>query len=119
MPRENRKRGKKHKKPQDETEDYSEPHAIATDSAALPEAQAEAGPSWIKTAATHSLEQEQEQLDSINRDAPFGEVDSDVKAYFRTVDIQMKQWMEEEPEEEDEDKDPNEGVFYRVRYVPF
>lgn len=104
MPRENRKRGKKHKKRTDEevnpehhdaqlpdqhTEDYEEPQA---------------GPSWIVPASSKV---------EVNPEAPFGYVDAEVKAYFRTVDLQIRDWQEQgtAAEDADEDIDPNEGEY--------
>ncbi|KAK0436058.1 armadillo-type protein, partial [Desarmillaria tabescens] len=87
MPRENRKRGKKHKKPAlDEQQQHT----------AEPEPEVEAGPSWIIPAANPQQEQDSE--------APFGYLDVDVKAYFRTVDVQMRQWQDREVEVDDEEK---------------
>ncbi|KAJ3012136.1 hypothetical protein NUW54_g1959 [Trametes sanguinea] len=96
MPRENRKRGKKHKK---KAEEVAEVHQ---DEAQYPEEQEvnEAGPSWIVPARDTS---------AIDQNAPFGYVDAEVKAYFRTVDVQIREWQETRPEvEEDADVDPNE-----------
>lgn len=99
MPREHRKRGKKHKKnteeefvplPKEEEAAYEEDQAHA------------AGPSWIVPAQDES---------AFDPNAPFGYVDSEVKAYFRTVDVQIRDWQDARPEvEEDEDVDPNEGI---------
>ncbi|RPD62032.1 ARM repeat-containing protein [Lentinus tigrinus ALCF2SS1-7] len=97
MPRENRKRGKKHKKkPEEETYAQAEEHPPQYE-----EDQAEAaGPSWIVPAREDS---------SVDLNAPFGYVDAEVKAYFRTVDVQIREWQETRPEvEADEDVDPNE-----------
>ena len=96
MPRENRKRGKKQKKTQQEVPqaapepEYHEP---------------EAGPSWIVSGPSH---------DQPNDEAPFGYVDSEVKAYFRTVDVQLREWQEEghATAPTDEDNDPNEGMVH-------
>lgn len=96
MPRENRKRGKKQKKtqqvaPQAEHEpEYHEP---------------EAGPSWIVSGPDN---------DRPSDEAPFGYVDSEVKAYFRTVDVQLREWQEEgyATAPADEDTDPNEGMIH-------
>ena len=63
MPRENRKRGKKHKKKAEE--EYPESQAQHDE----PEEQAEAGPSWIVSASAN---------DAYNDEAPFGYVDSEV-----------------------------------------
>jgi nucleolar protein 9 len=97
MPRENRKRGKKHKK-----------GAVIQDDAPAVEEHPEeqepqaAGPSWI-TSAKHE--------DQVNPEAPFGYVDADVKAYFRTVDEQLKEWQanDDHEDEDDEDANPNES----------
>lgn len=97
MPRENRKRGKKHKKSVEEpapppppaaVEEYHEPAA---------------GPSWIVSGPS---------ADQHNDEAPFGYVDSEVKAYFRTVDVQLREWQEEgnAAAPADGDSDPNEGA---------
>ncbi|KAK7696593.1 hypothetical protein QCA50_001251 [Cerrena zonata] len=95
MPRENRKRGKKTKKSQN-TEDYHPPAPVVEENFD----QNEAGPSWIVSAPRDS---------QVNDEAPFGYVDAEVKAYFRTVDVQIRDWQENEhlPEEEP-DTDPNE-----------
>ncbi|KAJ3849729.1 armadillo-type protein [Lentinula lateritia] len=95
MPRENRKRGKKHKsKTTDETIPYarSEPQV---------ELEPQVGPSWIVTASGEDSE--------FNPEAPFGYVDADVKAYFRTVDLQIREWQEGQQEHLDGDAnvDPN------------
>lgn len=100
MPRENRKRGKKHKKqPVEEQEAAVEETHY--------EEEPEAGPSWIIPATHRDAPQE-------NPEAPFGYVDADVKAYFRTVDVQLREWQENEEQavEGDEDVDPNESAFF-------
>lgn len=94
MPRENRKRGKKHKKTPEEVPlappepEHHEP---------------EAGPSWIVSGPSN---------DQPNDEAPFGYVDSEVKTYFRTVDTQLREWQEEgyNAGPTDGDSDPNEGA---------
>ena len=96
MPRENRKRGKKHKK---KAEEYPEQSVQYEE----PEEEPQAGPSWIIPAAESSY----------NEEAPFGYVDSEVKAYFRTVDVQIREWQEEPLPAQDilgGDSDPNEGI---------
>ncbi len=96
MPRENRKRGKKHKKP---AEDF--PPAPVHQEEELPETRE--GPSWIVSGPSTS---------EVNEEAPFGYVDSEVKAYFRTVDVQIREWQEEGHQVATEpDTDPNEGEF--------
>ena len=61
------------------------------------------GPSWIIPASKNTEE--------INFEAPFGYLDADVKVYFRTVDIQIRNWQENEAEARDADVDPNEGAL--------
>lgn len=94
MPRENRKRGKKHKKPKEDEEHHAQTRP-------QPEEQEEAGPSWI----VHR------QAEEVNPEAPFGYVDAEVKAYFRTADLQIREWQEPGRPDvgEDEESDPNEG----------
>ena len=94
MPRENRKRGKKHKKQKEDEEHHAQTYLQH-------EEQAEAGPSWI----VHR------QAEEVNPEAPFGYVDAEVKAYFRTVDLQIREWQEQGRPDvgEDEENDPNEG----------
>ncbi|KAK7471121.1 Nucleolar protein 9 [Stygiomarasmius scandens] len=92
MPRENRKRGKKNKK---KTEDFDKPESLPE-----PEVQSEVGPSWIIPSTAKE--------DDTNAEAPFGYVDTDVKAYFRTVDTQIRDWQDGEGEAlVDENSDPN------------
>jgi len=95
MPKELRKRGKKHKKSKQEEQP---PANAPVDEHEKPSE----GPSWIISA--HKTE-------DVNPEAPFGYVDPDIKAYFRTVDDQIRAWQEDEhiPEEENVDMDPNEG----------
>lgn len=96
MPRENRKRGKKHKKVAEET--YAVPVQYEE-----PVEEAQGGPSWIVSAPGVS---------EFNEEAPFGYVDSEVKAYFRTVDVQIREWQEQpHPIAEFDETDPNEGMF--------
>lgn len=97
MPRENRKRGKKHKKtvedePASQTQHYGEQRE-----------EPEAGPSWIVPGPDDT---------QFNEEAPFGYVDAEVKAYFRTVDVQLREWQEEgHTFADNEDADPNEGTL--------
>ncbi|KAF7354953.1 hypothetical protein MSAN_01410400 [Mycena sanguinolenta] len=95
MPKEHRKRGKK-KKPEPEwqppVQDPLPAHPVSEES-----------PSWIVPARKDFAEED------VNPEAPFGYVDGDVKAYFRTVDVQMKSWQNPNLEaSNDEDTDPNE-----------
>ncbi|KDR74394.1 hypothetical protein GALMADRAFT_250311 [Galerina marginata CBS 339.88] len=97
MPRENRKRGKKHKKlqeaPQEEQSRFKDPE---------PQPEVHEQPSWIVPAAN--------RVEELNPEAPFGFVEVDVKAYFRTVDVQIQDWQESQDENTgvDGDVDPNE-----------
>ncbi|KAF9076613.1 armadillo-type protein [Rhodocollybia butyracea] len=93
MPRENRKRGKKHKnKATEEVPSHEPSHS---------EPEPQVGPSWIISAPGEGSE--------FNPEVPFGYVDADVKAYFRTVDIQIRDWQEaaDAPVDEDGTVDPN------------
>lgn len=96
MPKEHRKRGKK-KKPEPEWQPPVENTPLANP-------QAEKTPSWI-VPAQNSAEED------VNPEAPFGYVDVDVKAYFRTVDVQIRDWQDAAGDlgTNDEDTDPNEG----------
>jgi hypothetical protein len=109
MPRENRKRGKKNKKkadqePQSESLLELEGHPNDVREPLTTERQGE--PSWLISAPSRSEE--------FNIEAPFGFVDTEVKAYFRTVDIQIRDWQENglEDGEVDVDLDPNEGLYF-------
>ncbi|KAF8632424.1 hypothetical protein AX17_004865 [Amanita inopinata Kibby_2008] len=91
MPRENRKRGKKHKKNPEEQDNSGEKQPVTEPSGS---------PSWMRSA---------ERAEEHNPEAPYGYVDNDVKAYFRTVDVQIRDWQENRDYDDgDEDKDPNE-----------
>ena len=109
MPRENRKRGKKHKKHvQNEPEPEADPEVFQEDVDYEGERQTggfEAGdrPLWVV----------QDRNPQVNLEAPFGYVDADVKAYFRTVELQIRDWQENPVHGYDGDnengQDPNEG----------
>ncbi|TFK56028.1 ARM repeat-containing protein [Heliocybe sulcata] len=99
MPRENRKRGKKHRK--SAVEEQAE-QSVEDAQYDAPDTEDQAGPSWIVSAP---------RLEETNPEAPFGYVDADVKAYFRTVDLQLREWQDQKglaETEEDADIDPNE-----------
>ncbi|KAJ7873385.1 hypothetical protein B0H14DRAFT_2720506 [Mycena olivaceomarginata] len=83
MPKEHRKRGKK-KKPEPEWQPPVENTPLANPQA--------------------------EKTPDVNPEAPFGYVDVDVKAYFRTVDVQIRDWQDAAGDlgTNDEDTDPNE-----------
>ncbi|KAI0069190.1 ARM repeat-containing protein [Artomyces pyxidatus] len=98
MPRENRKRGKKHKKVASEEAAYEVQRPVEDQPEEVEEQQS--GPSWIVPA------QDNNRVDS---EAPFGYVDADIKAYFRTVETQLKEWQENAEENAEGDIDPNEN----------
>lgn len=101
MPRENRKRGKKHRK--SSTSDNVDPTTSAHDIASSQVA----GPSWITRVPAKPVEDDGE--------APFGYLDSDIKAYFRTVDLQIREWQEDKSlAMAESDTDPNEGTYRLV-----
>jgi hypothetical protein len=99
MPREHRKRGKKHRKPR-EDEAHFQDDLIPTGYL-----EPEKEPSWIHPALETSPE--------TSIEAPFGYVDADVKAYFRTVDDQIRDWQEAGSSAAltEEMGDPNEGTL--------
>jgi hypothetical protein len=98
MPKELRKRGKRHKKSATEHQTLSQEQEIPPDEGPS------GGPSWIVPRASSS---------QFNPEAPFGYVDPDLKAYFRTVDDQLKEWQQNnwDDGEGDEDMDPNESAL--------
>jgi nucleolar protein 9 len=105
MPREHRKRGKKHKKIA-ATGKIAEPSVSPELPLQNVEEEPQAGPSWIKP----------KPQPDVDREAPFGYVDADVKAYFRTVDIQIREWQDAREgmvvdAETNQDYDPNEGQY--------
>ncbi|KAJ3571667.1 hypothetical protein NP233_g3597 [Leucocoprinus birnbaumii] len=111
MPRGLRKRGRRNKRDQDDQHGVSEetyPHEVTNESLPQPTyAQARnSEPSWIIPAASQNNDEE------TNPEAPFGFVDAEIKAYFRTVDVQIRDWQEStaevEGEDEDTETDPNE-----------
>jgi nucleolar protein 9 len=121
MPRGLRKRGRRHK---EETE--QEEQAEVLDESHIDNQTAEndfqtnhvqtghSPPSWIIPSASRYHDE------GFNSEAPFGFVDAEVKAYFRTVDVQIREWQEsplEKGEEENVDADPNEGVLIPLGLV--
>ena len=89
MPKDLRKRGKRHKK----SEANVQPPTNDTEPSS--------GPSWIVSRALDS---------NVNSEAPFGFVDPEMKAYFRTVEDQLKEWQQNGGDAEDEDIDSNESA---------
>jgi nucleolar protein 9 len=102
MPREHRKRGQRKTK-RKEGEELQE---IQETPSARAQSTAQTQPSWIEDAAEAPVVPEN------NFEAPWGYVDPDVKAYFRTVEEQMLEWQSSGKLQRDEaqiDKDPNQG----------
>jgi nucleolar protein 9 len=104
MPKELRKRGKKKSKKVHEDAQPTRHEPIPE-----PEETAAAGPSWILPAV---------KTDDIqNSEAPFGYVDADVKAYFRTVDTQLREWQENSDNNldgEDDSVNSNDGMLMKL-----
>ena len=97
MPKELRKRGKRHKKPSAEDQTHPQEHEVLDEGPS-------SGPSWIVPRADSSSKQ-------FNPEAPFGYVDPELKAYFKTVDDQLKEWQQNRNYAEgEEDVDPNEST---------
>lgn len=99
MPREVRKRGKKHKTAR---------HQVLSGGQVKQEQDYpnnSSEPSWIVSTR---------EAEDVHPEAPFGYVDPDVKAYFRTVDEQIQSWQDDrtQPVDEDGDLDPNEGACF-------
>ncbi|KAL1665643.1 armadillo-type protein [Schizophyllum commune] len=90
MPKEFRKRGKRTKK--NTTQDAPEPKSRREEPKPIPEQppHLQEGPSWIVQAPQQETE--------TNPSAPFGELDPDVKAYFRNVDTQLRDWQDNDGE---------------------
>ncbi|VDC06251.1 unnamed protein product [Peniophora sp. CBMAI 1063] len=99
MPKEFRKRGKKKKST------HAEEQQVVAEPEQSWDGQDEgAGPSWIVQGGEGAGPAD------VDPAAPFGYVDPDVKAYFRTVDTQLREWQETQHEgEAEEDVDPNEN----------
>jgi nucleolar protein 9 len=97
MPKELRKRGKKHKKSSAENQTHAQRHEVLDEGPS-------SGPSWIVPRADSSSNQ-------FDPEAPFGYVDPELKAYFKTVDDQLKEWQQNRNYAEgEEDVDPNEST---------
>ena len=95
MPKELRKRGRRHKTSRTEDQKPAQEREV-------PDEGSSAGPSWI-VPRTDSKQ--------LNPEAPFGYVDPELKAYFRTVDDQLKEWQQNgDHAEGEEDVDPNESA---------
>jgi nucleolar protein 9 len=98
MPKELRKRGKRHKKSSAEDQTHAQEHEVLDEGPS-------SGPSWIVPRADSSSKQ-------FNPDAPFGYIDPELKAYFKTVDDQLKEWQQNRNYAEgEEDVDPNESKY--------
>ena len=99
MPKDLRKRGKRHKK--------SEANAQPPPQVPEPiDGGPSSGPSWIVSRAPDSIQ------DQVSSEAPFGFVDPEMKAYFRTVEDQLKEWQQNWGDADVvEDIDSNESTF--------
>jgi nucleolar protein 9 len=98
MPKDLRKRGKRHKKSEVNTHPPTKEPELA-------EGGTSSGPSWIVSRAPDSNQ------DQVNSEAPFGFVDPEMKAYFRTVEDQLKEWQQTWGDTEGvEDIDSNESA---------
>jgi nucleolar protein 9 len=98
MPKDLRKRGKRHKK----SEANPQPPAKESE---LKEDGPSSVPSWIVSRAPDFNQ------DQVNSEAPFGFVDPEMKAYFRTVEDQLKEWQQNWGDAEGvEDIDSNESA---------
>ena len=62
-------------------------------------------PSWIISGP--------KEVEEVDPGAPYGYVDADIKAYFRTVDVQIRDWQENRDDDAGEagDTDPNDRMF--------
>ena len=99
MPKELRKRGKRHKKSSGENQTHAQQREVPDEGPS-----SASGPSWIVPRADSSSKQ-------FNPEAPFGYVDPELKAYFKTVDDQLKEWQQNRSYAEgEEDIDPNEST---------
>ena len=110
MPRENRKRGKKNKaKPIGQVHECQS--HLHYDHFGPTDAQPVARPPPIPGG----------DVERPSSSAPFGPLDPDVKAYFRTVDDQLRDWQEGRLNAFDADEgDPNEGIenmFYLAKTI--
>lgn len=99
MPKELRKRGKRHKRSSAENQTHVQEREVLDEGPSN-------GPSWIVPRADSSSKQ-------FNPEAPFGYVDPELKAYFRTIDDQLKEWQQNRDYVEgEEDVDRNESASY-------
>jgi nucleolar protein 9 len=115
MPKELRKRGKRHKKSSTENQTHAQEPELLDEGPS-------SNPSWIVPRADSNSKQ-------FNPEAPFGYADPELKAYFKTVEDQLKEWQQNRNYAEgEEDVDPNEsassclacacGFFDRVQPLP-
>ncbi|KAI9449746.1 hypothetical protein F5148DRAFT_627584 [Russula earlei] len=97
MPKEIRKRGRRHKK-----------RATPVLGQGLQDKAPFTKPSWILSSTDSNSK-------AHNPEAPFGYVDPELKAYFRTVDDQLKEWQQnlgEPGAEEDVDSAPGFSLSF-------
>lgn len=114
MPKEFRKRGKR--KPKQSEEDNFGSYGNQSVENQDPEENDPAvlqRPSWIRSAPEEASQQ--------NKDAPYGYVSAEVKAYFRTVDVQIRTWQDDGYEDGDDegpnDLNANEGEHWHYRLL--
>lgn len=111
MPRGLRKRGRRHKNTEEDDYSHEQTQDGREDGFKLNLNEADTSqPSWIISSTSQS-----DAILTSNPEAPFGFVDTEVKAYFRTVDVQIQDWQSSQVESEEmggnTDIDPNEGAF--------
>lgn len=108
MPRENRKRGKKHKR---QPEQEPKQQVLFKHEEEPEPTESLDKPIWIVPGP--------KQEGEANPEVPYGFVDVDVKAYFRTVDVQIRDWQENRDEDAEEvgDTDPNERMLLSLDYI--
>jgi nucleolar protein 9 len=95
MPKELRKRGRRHKTSRTEHKTPAQGQGVLDEGSS-------AGPSWIVPRADSK---------QLNPEAPFGYVDPELKAYFRTVDDQLKEWQQSRDHAEGEEDVERECVI--------
>ncbi|XP_006459728.1 hypothetical protein AGABI2DRAFT_202089 [Agaricus bisporus var. bisporus H97] len=108
MPRGLRKRGRRHKNTEEDDYSHEQTQDGREDGFKLNLNEADISqPSWILPSTSQS-----DAILTSNPEAPFGFVDTEVKAYFRTVDVQIQDWQSSQVESEEmggnTDIDPNE-----------
>ena len=112
MPKENRKRGKKHKKNTQGGLDDSGFRGSQVDTPDHGQEGHHTPSRIVSTPKAHSLPE-------IHPETPFGYVHDDLKAYFRTVDLQIRDWQEDRGRDQEIDGSVgNEGAWFTVVLEP-